>query len=95
MARTAATVALAGAERRAALEEKGWICWNETLSVVPRQGERANSFAQRVIQSMGTNRRTVYLTIDDSAASAAALNTLLNRLEDQDYTMITALEPRL
>lgn len=94
VARTAATVALAPAEQRDALTERGWVCWRETLAAAPRAGERSSAFAQRVIQSLGTSRRTVYLTVDEGI-SASALNTLLTQLEQQGHTMLTPLEPRL
>ena len=95
VARTAATVALIGGENASELAEQGWICWEETAQAVPRAGERASAFAQRVTKSVGTSRRTVNLTLDDSAATAAAIGALLTRLDTQDYTVVAPIEPRL
>lgn len=94
VARTASTVADAPAEQRDALTERGWVCWRETVSATPRARERASAFAQRIVQSLGTGRRTVYLTVDEGI-SASALNALLSLLEQQGYTVLTPLEPRL
>ena len=95
IAHTATTTALVPASQRAALEDVGWVCWNETFSAVPRSGERASSYAQRIIGSIGSRRRTTYLTMDDSSTMATAINTLLTQFEQDQYTILTPLETRL
>lgn len=95
IAHTAATTALVPSAQRAALEADGWVCWNETLSALPRSGERGAAYAQRIINSIGSRRRTVYLTMDDSSTMANVINTALLRFEQAEYTFITPLETRL
>ena len=95
IAYTAATVALVPEGQRAGFEERGWICWNQTADGRPRQGERAAAYTQRLTRLLENQSRTVYLTMDDSAVTASALNTLLGDLTAGEYTVVTPLESRL
>lgn len=95
IAHTAATTALVPAAQRAGLEAEGWICWSETFSALPRSGERAAAYAQRIINSIGSRRRTVYLTMDDSSTMANVINTTLSQFEQEKYTILAPLETRL
>ena len=92
---TAATAVHAPAEQRQELEGHDWVCWQDTVNGSVRSGERAAAYAQRMVNAMGTGRRTVYLTLDDSAATAQVLSTLLGRLEQDGYTMLSPLETRM
>lgn len=94
-ARTAATAAYVPAEQRQDLEEDNWVCWQDTVNGSLRRGERAAAYAQRMVNAIGTARRTVYLTLDDSAATAQALSALLGRLEKDGYTILAPLETRM
>ncbi len=93
IARTAATAALAPADQQAALTEDGWACWRETTGAVPRQNERPAAYTQRITSAMGS-RRTARLTLDDSAATARVLPSLLRQLEESDRRVLLPLEPR-
>ena len=95
IARTAATVALVPEGQQKALEEQGWICWQQTVDGRPRQSERSAAYVQRMQQTIGTRSRSVYLTLDDSDRTAALLDSLLDRFEEQEYTLATPLESRL
>jgi len=95
VARTATTVALVPEGQRAQLEEQGWICWRQTVDGRPRQGERSAAYVQRVTRLIGDRSRTVYLTLDDSVATAGAINAVLTEFADREYTVITPLESRL
>ncbi len=92
---TAATAVYAPAEQRQELESHDWVCWQDTVNGSVRSGERAAAYAQRMVNAMGTGRRTVYLTLDDSAATAQVLSTLLGRLEQDGYTMLSPLVTRM
>lgn len=95
VARTAATAALVDADQRQTLEEDGWVCWQETVDGLMRERERASTYVNRMIQTIGTRRRTVYLTLDDSSGTAGVLASLLQRMEQEEYSIITPLETRI
>lgn len=95
IAHTAATAALVPAAQRAGLEAEGWVCWNETFSALPRSGERAAAYAQRIINSIGSRQRAVYLTMDDTRSMANVINTALSQFEQEKFTIVTPLETRL
>ena len=94
-ARTAATAVFAPEEQRQELEKDNWVCWRDTLNGSARTSERAVSYAQRMVNALGTGRRAVYLTLDDSTATARVIGTLLNRIEETGYTMLAPLETRM
>ena len=94
-ARTAATAVFAPEEQRQELEKDNWVCWRDTQNGSVRTSERAASYAQRMVDALGTGRRTVYLTLDDSAATARVIDTLLERLKEDGYTMLVPLEARM
>ena len=91
--RTAATAALVPADQRETLAEDGWACWRETINALPRDMERAASYAQRILTSIGS-RRTVRLTLDDSDQTARVLPSLLQQLENNEHRVILPLETR-
>ncbi len=95
IARTAATVTLVPEGQRAGLEDQGWVCWQQTMDGRPRQGERSVAYVQRLTRLIGERSRTIYLTLDDSAATAAVLNAALTEFAKLEYTMVTPLESRL
>ncbi len=95
IARTAATVALVPEGQRAGLEDQGWICWNQTADGRPRQGERSAAYVQRVARMLDGRSRTIYLTMDDGAVTASALNAMLDEFEQREFTVVTPLESRL
>ena len=94
VARTAATAALAPSDQRSALEGDGWACWQETTSGLPREGERSSAYVQRILRAMGS-RRTVRLTLDDSAHTARVLRALLEELSQEEYRVLLPIETRL
>lgn len=95
IAYTAATVAAVPEGQRAGFEGRGWVCWEQTVDGRPRQGERTSTYVQRLTQSLASRSRTIYLTMDDSAATASALSTLLGELTAGEYTVVAPLESRL
>lgn len=95
IAYTAATVAAVPEGQRAGFEERGWICWNQTADGRPRQGERSAAYVQRIARMLDGRSRTIYLTMDDGAATASALNAMLDEFERREFTVVTPLESRL
>lgn len=93
--RTAATAVFAPEEQRQELEKDNWVCWRDTQNGSVRTSERASVYAQRMVNGLGVRRRTVYLTLDDSAATARVIPSLLDRLEEEGYTMLAPLETRM
>ena len=94
IARTAATAALAPSDQRTALEEDGWVCWQETTNALPREDERSSAYAQRILRAMGS-RRTVRLTLNDSKHTARVLRALLESLSGEEYRVLPPIETRL
>lgn len=95
IARVGTVTALVPEEQREELEQAGWVCWNETLSGLAREGESAYSSASRILRTIGTRQRTVYLTMDDTSSSAQVLDRLLDQMDSGQYTILTPLETRL
>ena len=94
-AHTRTTLAYAPEGQQAALEEEGWVCWNETASAVPQEGVGASSYASGVIRSIPARSQRAYLTLDAGSDSARVLPTLLQRLESRSYAVSVPLETRL
>ena len=80
IAHTRTTLALAPAGQRKALEELGWVFWEETLSAQPQDGQSASAFASQVVRQLQGKNRSVRLTLPASSACAQALPTLLRYL---------------
>lgn len=95
VARTAATAVLASDGQRQELELDGWVCWKQTVSGMLREKEGATGYTQRILRTLEPRRGTVYMTLDDSKATAQALPALLQALEQAEYRFITPLETRL
>lgn len=89
-------LALVPEGQRSALQEEGWVCWNETVNAIPA-GSRASasSHANTVIRKIGSRRGSAYLTLDAGTESARILPTLLQRLGSRSYPVSVPLETRL
>lgn len=95
IARTAATCVWAPEEHSQQLQQAGWRCWQGTLDAGVRDKERPASYAQRMVNAIGTRSRSVYLTLDDSSATAGVLAAALDRFENEEYTVVTPIETRI
>ena len=95
VAYTRTSVVLVPENQRDALEEEGWICWNETVSAVPTQDVGTNTYANQVLKRISGNHARVYLTLDASSETARVLPTLLRRLSEEGYGVSVPLETRL
>ena len=92
---TAATAVFAPQDQRQELERDNWVCWRDTQNGNVRASERTSAYVQRMINGLGTGRRTVYFTLDDSAATARVIGTLLTKLEEEGYAMLAPIETRM
>lgn len=92
---TRTTLAYVPDGARAGLEEKGWVCWEETLLLEPGDGVGAAAFAGTALSRLGTRRRAVYLTLEGSGNTARVLSALLRQLESSYYTVTIPLETKL
>lgn len=99
VARTGATAALVPEGQIRTMEEENWVCWRETMDARPRENERASTYAQRILRSIGTRSRTVYLTLDDSRDTARVLPGLLSGLLDasgqKEFHILPPVETKL
>lgn len=84
---TRTTLAYVPEGARAGLEEKGWVCWKETLLL--ESGDAAG------LNRLGARRGAVYLTLDGSGNTALALSNLLRQLNNGHYTVTVPIETRL
>jgi len=94
-AHTRTTLACVPEGQQTALEEEGWVCWKETLSLEPGETTGAAAFANSVLSRLGTRYRTVYLTLEGGQPTARVLPTLLRQLNSSHYVLSVPLETRL
>ncbi len=92
---TRTTLAYAPEAARAGLEEKGWVCWEETLFLEPGGTVGGTAFANTVLNRLGTRRRTVYLTLEGGSSTARVLSALLRQLDGSHYTVAVPMETKL
>lgn len=92
---TRTTLAYVPEESRAGLEERGWVCWKETLFLEPGDMTGGTAFANGVLNRLGTRRRAVYLTLEGSGNTARILTALLRQLSNNHYTVAIPMETKL
>lgn len=95
LAHTRTTLAYVSEEAQAGLEEKGWVCWKETLYLEPTNTVGTAAFANTVLTRLGSRRRTVYLTLEGGSNTARVLSALLRQLDSSHYTVAIPMETRL
>ena len=87
-------VALVPREQRERIGQEGWICWQESLNAVPKEGQGSSAFSRSVVRTLSGRGRTAYLTLEGNQISRV-LSTLLRQLEDGNLTVTVPLETRL
>lgn len=95
LAHTRTTLAYVPEGARAGLEEKGWVCWQETLLLEPGGSVGGTAFANTVLSRLGARRRTVYLTLEGSDNTARVLPSLLRQLGGNHFITAIPIETRL
>lgn len=92
-ARTTLTYAAAGQRDR--LEERGWVCWQETVLLRPDDTVNANSFASSAVRRLGKQDKAVYLTLEGGENAARVLPALLRYLDRESYVVSIPVETML
>ncbi len=95
LAHTRTTLAYVPEGARTGLEEKGWVCWQETLLLEPGGSVGGTAFANTVLSRLGARRRTVYLTLEGSDNTARVLPSLLRQLGGNHFITAIPIETRL
>lgn len=75
------------------LEEAGWHCWQGNVDGAV--GTKGTGRANRIYAAVEDQPREARITMDDTNISAAALERLLSRLQEEDYTVRAAVETEL
>ena len=94
-AHTRTTLAYAPEGQQAALEEEGWICWDETLLLSPDASSSPSAFASRTLSRLEGRELTTYLTLEGGEDAARVLPTLLRRLTSGHFILGVPIETRL
>lgn len=89
------TLAYVPAGQRTALEDQGWVCWNETALFQPDGATSASSFASSAIRRLKGQGSAVYLTLESGEIAVRVLPTLLRQLDNNDYVVSVPVETRL
>lgn len=89
------TLAYVPEDQRAALEQEGWVCWDETLLLSPSASVGPSTFASRTLRQLDSRSYTTYLTLEGGADGARVLSTLLNRLNSEHFILNIPMETRL
>lgn len=92
---TRTTVALVPDEQQAAVEQAGWVCWDETLSLTPSASVGAVSFSTNTLKQLSGRTRTTYLTLQGGPNAARILPTLLRRLTGSNFILNVPMETKL
>ena len=95
LAHTRTTLAYVPEGRRDELEEKGWICWQESLLLEPADAVGGTAFANTALNRLGARRRAVYLTLEGGENAARVLPALLRQLDDSHYVVAVPIETKL
>lgn len=90
--RTAATVVLAPDYQRAALEEDGWVCWDDAMDILPEESRSAQEYAVLLARSIESREGVVCLTFNHDIQLSEFLDELLEQLEEKQIAVIAPLE---
>lgn len=82
-------------EGKAGLEERGWVCWEETLVLEPGESTGGTALANTVLNRLGTRRRAVCLTLEGDGNTARVLAAFLRQLDNNHYTVAVPMETKL
>lgn len=89
------TLAYAAPGQREELEERGWVCWKETVLLAPDGSVSPNSFASSTVRRLGKGDKAVYLTLEGGENAARVLSALLRYLDRENYIVSIPMETML
>lgn len=95
LANTRTTLACVPEGAQQALEERGWVCWKETMLLEVTDTVSAAGFANAVLNRLGTRRRVVYLSMEGGDNTARVLPALLRQLSSGHYSVAVPMETKL
>ena len=95
LALTRTTLAYVPEENRSAMEQEGWVCWDETLFLSPSDTVGASAFCNSALNHLDGRNLVTYLTLTGDADGARVLSTLLWKLAENHFVIGTPLETRL
>ncbi len=88
---TRATLAMVPRDFRAAMENEGWVCWQETLTVHPDDSTSTSNAVTNAISRLSSWTYNTYMTLEGSGTSRI-LPSLLQRLEENHFIVTLPLE---
>lgn len=74
------------------LEERGWVCWQETVHLDPDDTANPNSFASGAVRRLGKGNQAVCLTLEGGENAARVLPALLRYLDRENYIVSIPME---
>jgi len=89
------TLARVPDDQRKTLENEGWVCWTETLSLAPSATTGPNTFAANTLDRLEGRTRATYLTLTGDGNTVRVLPTLLRKLKDGQFVVSIPMETRL
>ena len=89
------TLACVPDDQRKTLENEGWVCWTETLSLAPNSSTGPNAFAANTLERLEGRTRATYLTLTGDGNTVRILPTLLRKLKDGQFAVSIPMETRL
>ena len=89
------TLACVPDDQRKTLENEGWVCWTETLSLAPGAATGPNTFAAKTLERLEGRTRATYLTLPGDGNTVRVLPTLLRKLKDGQFVVSIPMETRL
>ena len=95
LAYTRTTLALVSKDQRSRLEEAGWVCWKENLSLSPSDSVGANTFASNALSRLSNRSRSTCLTLTGGGSTARVLSALLRQLDSSRFVVSIPMETKL
>lgn len=95
LALTRTTLAYVPQDQISALEQEGWVCWDETILLEPSSSVSTSSYCNRIMNRLEGRNLVTYLTLSGNADGARVLSTLLRQLSEDHFVVGTPLETRL
>ena len=81
--------------QRESLEERGWVCWQETVLLHPDDTVNPNTFASGAVRRLGKQDQAVCLTLEGGENAARVLPALLRYLDRENYIVSIPMETML
>lgn len=92
---TRTTLAYVPQDQMDAVEQAGWVCWDETLLLEPSSGIGVSTYCSRIMGRLEGRNLVTYLTLSGNEDGARVLSTLLRKLSEEHFVVGTPLETRL